>query len=276
VWVDGALRDPATASVHWSDHGITVGDGVFETVKLVGDRPFALGPHLDRLERSADGLMLDLPRRALVEAAVAEVSTAWAATAGQDAVARLRITVTGGPGPAGSERGTGGPTLMVTASTMQMTREPTGVVVVPFVRNERGALSGLKTTSYAENVVALARARAAGASEAVFANSVGNLCEGTGTNVFLAVDGALVTPPLWSGCLAGVTRALLLTALEAAGRPAEERDVPVDALATAAEAFLVSTGREVQPIAAVDGVALPEAPGPLTRAAMAAWDAAYR
>jgi branched-chain amino acid aminotransferase len=274
VWLDGALREPAGAGLHWSDHGITVGDGVFETIKLVGDRPFALGPHLDRLERSAAGLLLDPPGRADVEAAVGAVATEWHRLH-PGATARLRLTFTAGPGPMGSERGTAGPTLMVTAGPMSLSREPVGVVVVPWVRNERGALAGLKSTSYAENVVALARARAAGAAEAVFANTRGELCEGTGTNVFVEHEGGLVTPPLGSGCLAGVTRALLLDALAGAGVPHAERDLPVGALAAAGEAFLVSTGREVQPIREVDGTALPEAPGPLTRAAMAAWDAAH-
>ena len=168
---------------------------------------------------------------------------------------------------------------MVTAGAMALTREPTDVVTVPFTRDDRGALAGLKTTSYAENVVALARATAMGASEAVFANTRGELCEGTGTNVFLADmrpgGPVLVTPPVSSGCLAGVTRALLLEALAAAGTPAEERAVPAEALLTAPEAFLVSTAREVRPIRAVDGVALPAAPGPLTLAAQTAWDTAH-
>lgn len=274
VWVDGTLREPEGAGLHWSDHGITVGDGVFETIKLVGDRPFALGPHLDRLERSAAGLLLPPPPRAGIEAAVAAVAAEWERR-NPGATARLRLTVTAGPGPMGSERGTAGPTLMVTAGPMVLSREPVGVLVVPWVRNERGALAGLKTTSYAENVVALARARAAGAAEAVFANTRGELCEGTGTNVFVEHDGELATPPLGSGCLAGVTRALLLEALAAAGVPHAERDLPIGALAAAGEAFLVSTGREVQPISTVDGSPLPGAPGPLTRAAMAAWDAAH-
>ena len=89
----GALCDPATAAVHWSDHGITVGDGVFETIKLAGGAAFALRRHLDRLEASAAGLALALPARALVEAAVAEVAAPWGPEPG-----RMRITVTGGPG----------------------------------------------------------------------------------------------------------------------------------------------------------------------------------
>jgi branched-chain amino acid aminotransferase len=136
----------------------------------------------------------------------------------------------------------------------------TAAATVPWTRNERGATAGLKTTSYAENVVALARARAAGASEALVANTRGRLCEGTGSNVLVEVDGRLVTPPLSSGCLAGVTRAL---ALRWCG--VEELDVPWEALGRAREVALTSTTRDVQPLHALDG--RPLVPGPLVGAA---------
>jgi branched-chain amino acid aminotransferase len=136
------------------------------------------------------------------------------------------------------------------------------VAVAPWPRNERSALVGLKTVSYAENVVALRWARQQGAEEAVFGNLDGRLCEGTGTNVFVGSGGRMLTPPLASGCLAGVTRDLLLEL-----GVAEEEDVPLSALAGADEAFLTSSTRDVQPISAVDGAALPVTPGPLTKAA---------
>ena len=82
------------------------------------------------------------------------------------------------------------------------------------MRNERSAVAGAKTTSYAENVVALAHAKAQGAGEAIFANTVGALCEGTGTNVFLGRDGRLFSPALATGCLAGVTRELVCELVE--------------------------------------------------------------
>jgi branched-chain amino acid aminotransferase len=136
-------------------------------------------------------------------------------------------------------------------------------VTVPWPRNEHGALSGLKTTSYGENVRALAYANEHGGSEAIFANTTGNLCEGTGTNVFIVSEGRLITPPLSAGCLAGVTRALVI---EWAG--ASEQDVPLSALAGADEAFLTGTTRDVQPIRCVDGQALSAVPGSVTRKAM--------
>jgi branched-chain amino acid aminotransferase len=138
------------------------------------------------------------------------------------------------------------------------------VVVVPWVRNDRGATAGLKTTSYAENVRALAYAHERGASEAMFANTRDELCEATGSNVFVVHDGVAVTPPASSGCLLGVTRALVLKLAREQGIEIRETATPIGALHDADEAFLTSTTREVQPIAAVDERALPSVPGPLT------------
>jgi len=136
----------------------------------------------------------------------------------------------------------------------------------PWVRNEHGALTGLKTTSYAENAKALAVAHRRGCTEALFRNTAGHLCEGTGTNVFLVVDDVLVTPPLSSGCLAGVTRGLLLELVDVV-----ERDVALDEIEVASEAFLSSATRDVSSIAAVDDHDLPMAPGPVTTAVAAAF-----
>jgi branched-chain amino acid aminotransferase len=137
------------------------------------------------------------------------------------------------------------------------------VVTVPWPRNERGVLAGLKTTSYADNVIAFSYAEARGGDEAVFANTQDNLCEGTGTNVFVVLDDRLVTPPLAAGCLAGVTRELLLEV----DSKIEEVDVPMTVFANVEEAFLTSSTRDVQPIAAIDGRALARCAGALTVAA---------
>lgn len=266
VWLNGELVDPTTASVHWSDHGLTVGDGVFETVELRRGVAFAMTRHLDRLARSAAGLGLAAPDPEVLRDAVRAVTAAWGDDSG-----RLRITLTAGPGPMGSDRGEADATLLVVASSLTVQEDPVDVVVVPWTRNEHSAVAGLKTTSYAENVLALARARDHGAGEALFANTRGELCEGTGSNVFVVLDGRLVTPPLDSGCLAGVTRALLLEALAAEGHPADEKPIPMARLSDVDEAFLVSTARHVQPIRSVDGTRVPECPGAFTRRAAAVW-----
>ncbi|HZC27623.1 MAG TPA: aminodeoxychorismate lyase [Actinopolymorphaceae bacterium] len=258
LWVNGRLvDDPYAPALAPLDHGVTVGDGVFETVKIVDGQPFALSRHLERLARSADGLGLAKPDLEQVRRAVAHVLDGWSQPTG-----RLRITVTGGPGPMGSERGTHPSTLLVGLGELARRAESTALAVVPWPRNERGALAGLKTTSYAENVIALAYARERGATEALFANTVGNVCEGTGSNIFVGIGGRLYTPPLSAGCLAGVTRALVV---EWCG--VEEKDLPMSVLADADELFLTSTTRDVQGVDTLDGRSL-DAPGPLTNRAM--------
>jgi len=259
VWVNGRLLREADAVVSAFDHGLTVGDGVFETVKVVNGTPFALRRHLDRLVSSARVLALPAPDLVALRSAVEQT---LAAQPDPTEGLRLRITYTGGTSPLGSDRGDAGPTVIVAVAPL-VTRAPTSAVVtVPWPRNERGALAGVKSTSYADNVIALAYAKERGASEAVFADTTGRLCEGTGSNVFLEVDGRLVTPTLATGCLAGVTRALVLEWCDAV-----EEDVPIEALETTSEVFLTSSTRDVHPVHSVDGSAL-AAPGALTSAAM--------
>jgi branched-chain amino acid aminotransferase len=141
----------------------------------------------------------------------------------------------------------------------------TAVATVPWVRNDRSAVTGLKTISYAENVVALAYARKRGGSEAVFANTRGELCEGTGSNIFVVTDGELVTPPLESGCLAGISRALVLEWCDA-----REATLPMDVLEGAEEIFLASTTRDIQPVHRCDSREF-DAPGPVTKSAIDVW-----
>lgn len=268
IWSDGALREPTDPLVTGVDHGLTVGDGVFETCAVYEGQAFALTRHLRRLRRSALGLGLGEPDLDEVRAAVEKV-LAVAGDAG-----RLRITLTGGPGPLGSHRfepAEQRQTLVVLAgpaTRAQVSR----VVRVPWVRNERSAVAGLKTTSYAENVVALAEAYRQGADEAVLANTVGELCEGTGSNVFVERGGELVTPPLSSGCLAGITRELLLEWGAADGLPvreAEPGELAYEVLdeVVAGEAHLLLSGsiRNIAPTVRVDAADV--AAGPLSLAA---------
>ncbi|MCO5973460.1 aminotransferase class IV [Actinoallomurus soli] len=259
VWINGELYAPENARVSVFDHGILVGDGVFETVKAVRGEAFALTRHLRRLAVSAAGLGLPEPdldaiRRGTL--AVLAAAPSWD-------LARIRITYTSGIGPLGSDRGAEGATAIVAVADQTPFPPTADVSVVPWPRNERGALSGLKTTSYGDNAKALAYAHEHGGAEAIFGNLAGNLCEGTGSNVFVVRDGRLTTPPLSSGCLAGVTRALVL---EWCG--GEEEDLPLEEFSTADEAFLTSTTRDIQPIRAVDGKVFPTAPGPVTRKAI--------
>lgn len=258
IWIDGELVDENDASVSVFDHGLIVGDGVFETVKVVDGVPFALSRHIARMLRSAAAIGLPEPDAALVAKACTDVVAQVPSGLG-----RLRVTYTGGIAPMGSPRGDGPPTLIAAVTAVTPYEPVTKVAVVPWTRNERGALAGAKTTSYGENVVALARAASQGATEALFTDTQGRLSEGTGSNVFVVVDGELLTPALSTGCLAGITRGLLLEWLTV--REVEE---PLDLLDRADEIFLCSTVRDVQAVETVifdDHVRALPAPGPVTK-----------
>lgn len=268
VGQDGTLRALDDARVSPLDRGLLVGDGVFETLRAHDGVLFAWRRHYERLVASATGLGLTVPPSDELRAAADAV---LAANSLGDA--RVRVTVTAGEGPPGSSRGAGAPVTLIVAVPFHAVPATTVVVVAPWTRNEHGATAGLKTISYAANVRALAYAEARNASEALFANTAGNLCEATGSNVFVVLDGELRTPPLAAGCLAGVTRALVLELAHEMQLPTREADVPMAALADVSEAFLSSTTRAVQAITRVDDTELPAAPGPVAEQLAAAFHA---
>jgi len=262
VWVNGARVDPAAPSIAALDHGVTVGDGVFETCKIIDGVGFALTRHARRLDRSMAGLGLPAADYRVIEAGIAAVLAGEPIPFG-----RLRYSITGGAGPLGSDRDSSPLTYIVTAASQPPNPASAKLVVVPWTRNERGATAGLKTTSYAENVVALAFAKERGGAEALFANSVGNLCEGTGTNIFVVVDGEILTPDLASGPLAGVTRELVIQWCRQEGLTVRAEPMPMSILDQATEVFITSSTKDVLGIHAIDDRSF-AAPGPVTARAI--------
>ena len=262
VWVNGEAVDAAAPSVGALDHGVTVGDGAFETCKILDGIPFALDRHARRLERSMAGLGLPPADHDVIDAGIKAVLAGEPIASG-----RLRYTVTGGAGPLGSDRDASPLTYIVTAAPQPANPDTGKLVVVPWTRNERGATSGLKTTSYAENVVALAYAKERGGVEAVFSNSVGNLCECTGSNVFVVVDGDILTPDLASGPLAGVTRELVIEWCREEGLTVRAEAMSMSILDRAQEVFITSSTKDVMAVHAIDDQPF-AAPGPVTAGAI--------
>lgn len=260
AWCNGQLVDPTEPAIAPLDHGVTVGDGVFEAIKVVRGEPFALTRHLARLTRSAGGLGLPDPDHELIRSAINLTLDQPDMSLGL-----IRITFTAGISPLGSGRDTKEPTVVVIAMPTSQPAAATSAVTVPWTRNERGALAGLKTTSYADNVVALAYAADRHASEAIFANTAGNLCEGTGTNVFCVFGDTVMTPPLTSGCLAGITRQLVIEWCDV-----QERDITMAEFREADELFFTSTTRDVQAIAELDAIACSKT-RPVTSAMAGTW-----
>ncbi len=245
VWSNGRLyADPHDAMVPITDHGLVVGDGVFEALKVTAAGAFAVQRHLNRLTRSAAAMALPAPDHELIREGITAV------LADRDfALGKIRITYTGGPGPLGSQAAYGPVTLIVAAEPIDPASPIGTAVTAPWRRNEFGALTGVKSTSYAENVRGLAYATAQGASESIFANTAGHVCEGTGTNIFCVFGAEVVTPPLASGPLAGVTRELLLEWWSVV-----ERDLTMAEAKAADEVFLTSSMRDVQGVAQWDEI----------------------
>jgi branched-chain amino acid aminotransferase len=250
AWCNGRLLDDAlTAAVPVTDHGLVVGDGVFEALKVTPAGPFAVQRHLNRLSRSAAALSLPAPDHGLIREGIAAVLDRWT-----EAEGKIRITFTGGEGPLGSQAPFGPPTLIVAVEPREPTSPTTAIVTAPWRRNEHGALTGVKSISYAENVRGLAYGTSRGAGEAIFLNTAGDLCEGTGTNIFCVVDGTVVTPPLSDGPLAGITREVLLEWCEIT-----ERTISAAEATAADEVFLTSSLRDVQGVRRWDDHDLPAA-----------------
>ena len=265
VWRNGDLldADSAAAGVSPFDHGLLTGDGVFETLVARDGVAYAETRHYQRLIRSALPFGLNVPSQEDLSSAMRAVIDENGYRQG---IARIRITLTGGDSPLGSDRGKARHTAIVAASPAPDYSPSTKVVTVPYVRNDVGALTGLKTTSYGENVIALKYAKERGAGEAIFANTRGDLCEGTGTNIFAVFGGRLITPPLSSGCLAGVTRGVVIDVCAREGVEIFEETVPLADLEKADEAFLTSTLRNVQAVVTVNETDLASARGPVTEA----------
>jgi branched-chain amino acid aminotransferase len=262
IWLDGAVYDdPSKAMIAGNDHGLLVGDGVFETLKVTERGAFAVRRHLNRLTRSAAALHLPPPDHLRIREAIDAVVDGRDFPRG-----KLRITYTGGRGPLGSEAAYGPPTLFAALAPADPAAPITSIVTAPWTRNERGALAGVKSTSYAENVRTLAYAAEKEASEAIFLNTAGHVCEGTGTNVFLVFEDTVVTPPLSSGPLPGITRELIME-----WSPVEERDLTLEEAKRADEVFITSSMRDVQRIERWDDLIFSPA-RPITEAVATAFD----
>jgi len=264
LWVDGALHAVNEPVILAGNHGFTVGDGVFETLAVRKGHAFALTRHLVRLQFSLDRMGMRAVDMGAIREGVRHVIAANPAD-----VARVRITVVSGPGPMSSVRGTGAPNVVIWGGPGVI---PTAcrATRVPWKRNERSAIAGVKSTSYAENVVMAQFAAGKGADEALMSNTYGYLCEGTGSNIFIERRGEIVTPPLSSGCLAGITRGLALEWGAGTGMPVRvaapgelEMSVLDEVVHGQAFAAVTSSTRGVQPIVWLDGVDV--ASGPLLK-----------
>jgi branched-chain amino acid aminotransferase len=247
--VDGTITPTGDATIPLADDGLYRGDGVFEVIRLYKGRPYALGEHLDRLERSAATIELPVEREPL-EREIAALLEEFG-----DGDAQLRLVVT-----------RGGRRI---AATEELPDKGETVALATVAYSPTIILTGVKSLSYGANMHATRLGQARGGDEALLVRPDGTVLEAPTSTIFWAAEGGgLRTPALESGILDSITRRRIVEALEV-----EEGIYPLDDLMGAAEAFLASTVREVQPVTKVDETELTPG-GPRTKEAREAFDAA--
>jgi branched-subunit amino acid aminotransferase/4-amino-4-deoxychorismate lyase len=251
--LDGQILPADEATVPVTDAGLLRGDGVFEVIRVYGGRPFAFDDHLRRMANSAKNLRLEID----LDAVRADAEALLAAAGPFDGAVRLLVT-------RGGRR-------VGLVEALPAYDEPLTLAAIEYVPPR--VLDGVKSLSYAGNMLAKRLAQEAGAEEGLLVTPHGRVLEGTTSSLFASLDGqTLLTPPLSDRVLDSITRRRLLELLP----EAREEVITRDELRGAREAFLASTTREVQAIARIDGDVLPAAPGPLTQAAAGAFSAHVR
>ncbi len=248
VHLNGRLVDAAEARIDPADRGFLLADGLFETLRAYGGRPFRLPEHLARLAAGAAALELPMPPGAEIAAAVGETLAA-----NGFAEASVRITLTRGPGPRGLlPPREAKPTLLVAAHSLPASQPaPVSACLAGARRNEHSPLSRLKTLGYLDNVLALREAAAAGFDEAILLNTAGRIAGGSRSNLFLVLDGVVATPPASEGVLPGIARQTVLELARDRGLLVEERALSVSDLQRAEEAFLTNSLIEIAPLATI-------------------------
>ena len=255
-WFNGELIDPDEARVSVFDHGLLYGDGVFEGIRFYDGRPFRLQQHLQRLQRSARALHLDLPYSLDELGKAAEVT----ALTTQEADGYLRLVVTRGEGALGIDpQSCGRGTVFVLADRLQILSDAARSTGASLIVASGRRLSAdqldprIKSLNYLNQILARLEANHAGADEAVMLNRDGFVTEGTADNLFVVVDGELRTPPVLDGALDGITRQVVLELAAAEGVAWREQSLAMYDLLNADECLLTGTGAELIPVAQIQG-----------------------
>jgi branched-chain amino acid aminotransferase len=267
VNIDGTIVPSENAQISVFDRGFLYGDSVYEVIRTYKGVTFAVKEHLDRLERSAASLAIDLPQRSwLIEQLHRTVESAG------NQESYCRIIVTRGQGPITLD-----PTTAVESATIIIVKEfesfspwmyTKGIRVgIPSIRRtSRASLDpAIKSGNYLNSVMALGEARRAGFDDALLLDTQEWVTEATSANVFTVHKGLLSTPTFDTGLLAGVTRGLILQIADSEHLPCEERQINLDDLISAQEVMLTSTLREIMPVVEIQGHPVGTgSPGPIS------------
>jgi len=255
IYIDGNFYDQAEAKISVFDHGLLYGDGVFEGIRFYNDRVFRLDEHIDRLWDSARAVAIDVPM------SKSELIAATLETIRQNDLhdGYIRLIVTRGVGSLGLSPDTcRRPSIIIIAATIALYPEDLyhkGLTMVTCAtrRTPPAALSPrVKSLNYLSNILAKLEAQNAGAGEGLMLNEQGYVTECTGDNIFVIKKGEISTPPLNSGILAGVTRAVVFELAEKLHIRTVERDLIRHDIYTADECFLTGTAAEVIPAVQLD------------------------
>ena len=281
VNVNGRITGEQDAVISVFDHGFLYGEGVYETMRTYGGRPFLFDRHARRLRQSADLISLPLPFSD--QDLVARI-TETAAAAAVPGEVYIRVLVTRGIGELTYDvAATPVPSVVIivkphVAPPPESYDRGVSVVIVDVVRNHPGTVNPMiKSNNLLNCALAMQEAHRKGAFEGVMRNYRGELTECTTANLFVVSGGAVLTPPLDAGLLPGITREFVLELGRDAGLDMRERALIDEDLIGADEAFLTSTTREVMPITRVNGHEIGTGrPGPVTQQLLAAFRAAAR
>ena len=249
--INGIVVPAEEARVSVLDNGFAFGDSVYEVLRTYSGRAFEPGRHFRRLRASAARLGIVLPAP---DASLLEQVDGLLARAGSGE-SYIRIIVSRGLGDCSYhfER-VQGPTVVMIQKPLSPYPawhydDGIKVAAVGVRRNHPRALDpAIKSSNLLNNILAVREAQSRGAEEPVLLNQEGFVAEGASTNVFLARGGALHTPPLSAGILAGITREVVLELVRGLGIPALEEPLHLEDLLAADEAFMTSTTREVVPV----------------------------
>ena len=273
VYIDGKFYPKSEAKVSVYDHGLLYGDGVFEGIRAYNGIVFKLKEHIDRLYRSAHPIFLKIPLTK------AELTEALLETLRKNNLtdAYIRLVVTRGIGDLGLDpRKCPKPTVIIITEPTLVLHSPEKLekgisTVITWVRRNSvdAATHELKSLNYLNSILGKIEANNSGVDEAICLDKTGFVCEGVGENIFIVRDGKLLTPPLSSGALDGITRTFVIKLAKKMGIEVIERNITPNELFTADEAFFTGTAAEVAPIHDVNGRVIgPGKQGPVTKRIM--------
>lgn len=271
VYIDGIIHERGEARISVFDRGFLYGDSVYEVMRTSGGRPVDLGPHLDRLERSASAIALEVPDRAEVLSAIQGTLAA-----ADNPESYIRVIVTRGGGEIGLDMTLADqPSLIVIVKPLVLLRPEAyahgiKLAIVGVQRTPRRAMDpGVKSGNYLNNIMALHEARQSGADEAIMCDAQGRIAEGSTSNVFVVRGGQVITPAIHIGLLQGITRERVMDLLRKDGIEVETGALTPEEVYAADEVFITSSIRGVVPVARINDQSLPvPVPGPMTRRIM--------